>query len=436
MRKRMRILGAMFQGGGNIPLLMPIMARLVERGHTVSIIAGPGIRRSRLPVSTQFAQRIAESGASLIPFHTPDKHPFDDAPPLRGLLGNWVPRPFRRTERQTALWSAAWAENVSAALRQEAADLVIADFFLLGALAAAEAARVRSVALMHCVSVCPIAGVPPWGTGWLPYRTPIGFVRDVLGRAALTYLDRRNALKSLNDVRTSLGLQPLTSTFEQYDHASRVLILVSRSFDFLGKPSANVLHVGTPVEDTKAPAWSSPWPASDQRPLVVVSLSTLNQGQAPLMRHILRALAALDVRALVTLGPALDPAEFTAPPNAILEPFVPHSAVLPQAAALVTQCGIGTLTKGLVCGVPLVCIPLGGDQPDNAARVVARGAGIRIGKEASPERIAAAIERVLTIPQYQMAARRLGSSILNEGDGVLNAVEVIERLPAATLMSL
>jgi len=219
-------------------------------------------------------------------------------------------------------------------------------------------------------------------------------------------------------LRRSLGLQPLTSTFEQYDRASRVLILVSRSFDFLGKPSANVLHVGTPVEGTKAPAWSSPWPANDQRPLVVVSLSTLNQGQAPLMRHILRALAALDVRALVTLGPALDPAEFTAPPNAILEPFVPHSAVLPQAAALVTQCGIGTLTKGLVCGVPLVCIPLGGDQPDNAARVVARGAGIRIGKEASPERIAAAIERVLTNPQYRTAARRLGSSILNEGDAV------------------
>jgi len=93
MGRRMRILGAMFQGGGNIPLLMPIMARLVERGHTVRIIAGPGIRRLRLAVSTQFAQRIAESGASLIPFHTPDKHPFDDAPPLRGLLGNWVPRP-------------------------------------------------------------------------------------------------------------------------------------------------------------------------------------------------------------------------------------------------------------------------------------------------------------------------------------------------------
>jgi UDP:flavonoid glycosyltransferase YjiC (YdhE family) len=146
------------------------------------------------------------------------------------------------------------------------------------------------------------------------------------------------------------------------------------------------------------------------------------------MRRILRALAALDVRALVTLGPSLDPAEFAAPPNAVVEPFVPHSAVLPQAAALVTQCGLGTLTKGLVCGVPLVCIPLVGDQPDNAARVVARGAGVRIISEASPEHIAAAIERVLTMPQYRMAVRRLGTSIQNEGDAVLNAVGAIEGL--------
>ena len=93
-----------------------------------------------------------------------------------------------------------------------------------------------------------------------------------------------------------------------------------------------------------------------------------------------------------------------------------------------TQCGLGTLTKALVYGVPLVCIPLVGDQPDNAARIVARGAGIQIGKEASPERIAADIERVLTIPQYRMAARRLGTSILNEGDAVPNAVEAIEAL--------
>ena len=31
--------------------------------------------------------------------------------------------------------------------------------------------------------------------------------------------------------------------------------------------------------------------------------------------------------------------------------------------------------KGLVAGVPIVCMPTGRDQPDNAARLAARGAG-------------------------------------------------------------
>jgi len=58
-----RILAAMFQDGGNIHLLMPIMTRLVERGHQLRIIAGPGIRRSRLPIRRQFLERLVDSGA-------------------------------------------------------------------------------------------------------------------------------------------------------------------------------------------------------------------------------------------------------------------------------------------------------------------------------------------------------------------------------------
>jgi hypothetical protein len=41
-KQRFRFLFAMFQGGGNIPLIMPIVTELVSRGHEVSILAGPG----------------------------------------------------------------------------------------------------------------------------------------------------------------------------------------------------------------------------------------------------------------------------------------------------------------------------------------------------------------------------------------------------------
>ena len=57
MNRPAHILAAMFQGGGNIPLLMPVMARLVERGHILRILAGPGVRRSRLPISESLIRR-------------------------------------------------------------------------------------------------------------------------------------------------------------------------------------------------------------------------------------------------------------------------------------------------------------------------------------------------------------------------------------------
>jgi MGT family glycosyltransferase len=425
-----RILAAMFQGGGNIPLLMPVIRRLIERGHHLRIMAGPGVRRSRLPLSSGFVRQITDGGASLIPFREPAKHPYDDAPPLKGLVGNWAPQAFRgiAPEAQTFLWSRTWAENIRAELRERPADLLVADFVLFGALAAAEAARTPSVALMHTIAIRPLPGLPPYGTGWRPAQGAIAGLRDAIGRVMFERVHGRNALLHLNAARTTLGLAPLRSAFEQYDRASRVLMLVSPSFDYPSRRlPPNMRHVGTPIDDAAAQPWESPWARDGQkRPLVLVSLSTLNQGQTPLLHRVLLALARLDVRAIVTVGPSLDATGFVAPSNVRLEQFVPHSAVLPHVDALVTQCGLGTLTKGLVAGVPLVCLPLVGDQPDNAARIEAHGAGLRLPANASPEQISATIERVLVDRRFREGAQRLSSAMSREGNAIGNAVEAIE----------
>lgn len=62
-----RFLFAMFQGGGNIPLILPVAAELVTRGHEVRVLAGPGIRAGRLPISDRFRERIAAAGATFVP---------------------------------------------------------------------------------------------------------------------------------------------------------------------------------------------------------------------------------------------------------------------------------------------------------------------------------------------------------------------------------
>jgi MGT family glycosyltransferase len=399
------------------------------------LVYGPGVRQTRLPVSDKLVRRLADLGATLVPFREPTSHPFDNLPPVRGLIDGWIPRQFRSIPRQTPtlVWAPAWAQNVASELRRAPTDLVIADNVLLGALVGAEAAGVPSIALQHAVAIRPFAGLPPFGTGWQPGRWPIGKARDSLGRLVIETLYRRNGLPALNAAREEVGLAPLRSVFEQYDRAARVLMMMSASLEFPHRrPPANLRLVGTPIADSGTSAWQSPWPSEGERsPLVVVSLSMLPQGQAPLMCNILLALSRLEVRALVTVGPSLDPAEFVGPPNVILERYVPHSAVLPRAAVLVTQCGIGTVTKGLMHGVPLVCVPLLSDQPDNAARVVARGAGIYVLPNASPEQIGAAIQRVLSDPKFRSAAQQMGVAIRREGDPVDNAVSAIEDVLAS-----
>jgi UDP:flavonoid glycosyltransferase YjiC (YdhE family) len=57
---------------------------------------------------------------------------------------------------------------------------------------------------------------------------------------------------------------------------------------------------------------------------------------------------------------------------------------------------------------------MGRDQPDNAARVVSRGAGIRLASKSSPAKIAAAVEAVLHNQAFSQSARELRASMQTE----------------------
>ena len=68
----------------------------------------------------------------------------------------------------------------------------------------------------------------------------------------------------------------------------------------------------------------------------------------------------------------------------------------------------------LATGVPLICIPQGRDQKDNAARVVAAGAGVRVPRQAGPRRIRQAVQQILTTASYRVQARRLAEAFAAE----------------------
>lgn len=407
----------MFQGGGNIPLIMPIVGELVRRGHQVRVIAGPNIRGPERPLSPAFLERIRGSGAELVTYEMPTGDPYLTGPRARGVAFGWMPKRFEVVSERlarTTLWSAPWAANVVKELERSPADILVCDYWLFGAIAAGEAKQIPTAVIVHNAFPQKAAGHPPKTSGYAPPKGPIDAIGQLYYRWTYDRIWKRDGLPAHNTARRTLGLPGIESPSDEYDRASRVLIQGYEWFDFpVRQLNQNIRYVGTPIDDADvAPeAWISPWPRDDPRPLVLVSMSTLQQGQGPAMRNIIEAVGTLPVRALVTLGPSLNANHFAAPPNTVFEAFVPHSAVLPHASAIVSQCGLSTLSKALRNGVPLVCMPILGDQPDNAARIVAKGAGIRLSPDAQAPEIGAALNRILAEPQFRENARRLGDAM-------------------------
>ncbi len=88
--------------------------------------------------------------------------------------------------------------------------------------------------------------------------------------------------------------------------------------------------------------------------------------------------------------------------------------MLEHAAVTITHAGHGTVIKALAAGVPVLALPMGRDQLDNAARVVHHGAGLRLRPSARPGAIARATRRLLDDPAYAAAARRLAAAIARD----------------------
>jgi MGT family glycosyltransferase len=221
-------------------------------------------------------------------------------------------------------------------------------------------------------------------------------------------------LPELNRARACLGLRPLTRLLAHSEQPERVLALTGAALDCPAALPPNVRYVGPQLDD---PEWAEPWtPPGDDRPFVLVAMSTTFMDHRDQLQRAVTALGNLPVQGLVTTGPAIDPDQIDAPDGVTVVRSAPHRQVLAHTDVLLTHGGHGTVMKGLIAGVPIVCMPTGRDQPDNAARLVHRGAGVKISKKASPAKIAAAVRHVMDDPSFRTAAARLGEQLRSEAD--------------------
>ncbi|HEY6479644.1 MAG TPA: glycosyltransferase, partial [Streptosporangiaceae bacterium] len=392
------------------------------RGHQVRVLGTEGLR-----------DRFESAGASFRVYrYAPDN---DCRSAETDLIKEWEARTplgqFARVRDRVMFGPAReFCRDVVEELDREPADLVVVDTLIPSALSGADAAGCPSVLLMHGPYLMPRPGAPPPGSGFMPARGRLGRGRD---RAAASLLMRvfRTGMPALNQARAELGLAPLRDLGDVLDTVGRVLVCTSASYDFAaGDVPGNVRYVGPQLDDAAGGTGDTDdgtWDDPDGRPLVLVGLSsTVMSHEEELLQRAADALGRLPVRGLVTTGPAVDPAAIRAPANVDVRRWVRHADVLPYCSAVLTHGGHGTVIKALAAGVPLVVAPLGRDQPDNAARVVRAGAGLRVSRKASAADLRNALGRVLDGPGFRAAARRMAATLAAERDEGL-VVDELER---------
>jgi UDP:flavonoid glycosyltransferase YjiC (YdhE family) len=424
-----RIFQTLLAFSGNAPPQLAVTRELVERGHEVRVLAHRATR-----------ERIESTGAEFVAFERmlPD---LDITSRGTDVFRDWETR-TRVGAGRRLLVNGLFAFVLDATrecaeqLRERPADAVVLDWMIIGAAVAAEGAGVPAVALGHCPYPLPLAGVPPVfsGSGLRPVKGPVGAVRDRFLNSLATRM-LALGLPVLNKARGEQGLKPLSAWSSQLLGVESICMLTAPELDFSSRGAlpANVHYVG-PAFEPYPREWHSPWPAANQDPLVVISFSTSYMDQRDMAQRTLDAVADLPVRALLTAGPALDTQTLRVPTNAQVHAFVPHRSVFPHAALVVTHAGWQTVNAALADGVPLVCIPDGRDQPDNAARVVEAGAGVRVRKGVSSDKLRRVIVRALEDPELKRGAVAMAAA-LARSDGAIAVVERIEVAGAATSLA-
>jgi UDP:flavonoid glycosyltransferase YjiC (YdhE family) len=295
--------------------------------------------------------------------------------PLTGALDS-ADRDHERSVFQDVMMGEGPGVDLTAAIGEVHPDLLLVDCALTAALRAAKASGLPTVALVHTLYSFIAA---------TPFREPT-------------------------------------------EACDLILVFSYRRFDAAASPPANVAYVGPLRPPAGQP---TPWPRRfPGRPFVIASLSTSHQRQEAVLQTLCDALGGLEAEAVVTSGRGIAPEALAAADNVTVVRHVEHEAVLGQADLLITHAGHGTAMAGASAGVPMLCLPMGRDQPRVAAEVVRLGLGASLDPAASVDELRGAITALLADEGVRPRSRAFAEAVAGETDAA-RAAALVEALLAA-----
>jgi UDP:flavonoid glycosyltransferase YjiC (YdhE family) len=169
------------------------------------------------------------------------------------------------------------------------------------------------------------------------------------------------------------------------------------------------MRIATTLRSSATPSWGARF--ADGK-TVYVTLGTMFNDLS-VFRVLLDGLEQVDCAVVATVGRDKDPKLLEhSLANAIVEPYIPQDEVLPHVQVTVCHGGSGSMLAALAHGIPMLMIPQGADQFENALACREIGAAVVLmPDELSPRSVSSAVTMLLDDPKYTENARRVAAEI-------------------------
>jgi rhamnosyltransferase subunit B len=403
---------------GSLGDLHPILAiglGLRERGHVVVIATSRTYRDKILQTGLEFAPM----GPHWTPTPEMTREVFD---PIRG--------PERLVRQYLYPGLADAYSEVTAAVR--GCDLIVTHPITFAAQIAAEKLQMPWVSTVTAPLSLPSGYDPPVYPP-APALAKLRVLGPRFNRALLKFgqLAIRGWSKPVREFRAGLGLPRREDPLFDGQHSpERVLAMFSK---VMARPQPDwpqqTSVIGFPFYDQaehgqKLDAELARFLDNGPPPVVFTLGSSAVFDAGKFYQESVTAVRHLGRRAVLLVG--TNSIASPLPEGVAAFRYAPYSQILPRAACVVHQGGVGTCGQTLAAAKPMLVMPYAFDQYDNASRLERAGVARWIPrKKYTAARAAAELDRLLGDPHYAKNAAQV-ARVVAEEDAVKAACRAIE----------
>jgi len=409
---------------GHLNTLLSIASQMKEEGHSIRFLV-PSVQGVRTGI------QVLDTGSAIPDRITRNGLVCDLIPPHLSLIWNAFLLPYKSGYEETIhafnMFYKGIEHNTRYVLKfieRHCPDILVTDFAFPAASLAAEIAKIPYVVIYHSGLPFRGDGIPPFGSG-LPiggdYTNP---ANEYVGQESqfIECLDRR-----VNNARRAFGLQPAEPDILRRPYSPWLNLVASATSMEAPRNNLtdNTFFIG-PCFGRRAEEEFSFDQLRYDKFKIYISLGTVFNNKPEVFRKIMHALDIPDYQVIVSAGGAYKKLQKSAiAKNAIVYRSVPQISLLNKIDLFISHGGNNSTNEALASGKPIIVMPIGGEQADNASRIVYLGVGKRIDIIKFNERqLLSIVEEIRQIPTFQERALTIMNS-LRSTQGVVTASRCI-----------